>query len=94
MPTEFIRLTVQPGRRDEFLAKIGEVGPAYLSQPGVRAAQFFTQIDDDDTVLGTVEWESADHLQAALASPAGEAFLAGVGPLLAGAPEMRLGEPV
>lgn len=94
MPTEIIRITTQPGKRSEFLAKVGEVGPAYLSSPGVKSAQFFTQVDDADTVLGVLEWESKDALDAAMASPAGQAFLGGIGPLLAGAPDLRLGEPV
>ncbi|MFT4229852.1 MAG: antibiotic biosynthesis monooxygenase family protein [Microbacterium sp.] len=94
MPTEIIRLTVQPGRRDEFFEKVGEVGPSYLASPGVSGARFFAQIDDDDTVLGVLEWESKEALDAAVASPAGQAFLGAIGPLLADAPDLRLGEPV
>lgn len=93
MPTEFIHITVQPGRRDEFFVKVGEVGPAYLSQPGVQSARFFTQADAEDVVLGAIDWESREHLDAAVASPAGQAFLGAIAPLLAGAPVIRLGIP-
>ncbi|WP_291052996.1 antibiotic biosynthesis monooxygenase family protein [Herbiconiux sp.] len=94
MPTEIITLTVQPGRRAEFLQKVAETGPAYLAQPGVQSARFFTQIDDDDSVLGVIDWASKADLEAAVASPAGQSFLGAIGPLLAGAPAMRLGEAV
>ncbi|WP_375386035.1 putative quinol monooxygenase [uncultured Microbacterium sp.] len=94
MPTEIITLTVQPDRRAEFLQKVGEAGPAYLAQPGVQNARFFTQTDDDDVVLAVIDWASKDDLDAAVASPAGQAFLGAIGPLLAGAPLMRLGESV
>jgi quinol monooxygenase YgiN len=94
MPTEFIRITVQPGRRGEFFAKVGEVGPAYLSQPGVQSGRFFAQVDADDVVLGVIDWESKEALDAAAASPAGQTFLGAIGPLLAGAPDLRLGAAV
>jgi quinol monooxygenase YgiN len=94
MPTEIITLTVQPGRRADFLQRVAEVGPAYLSQPGVQNARFFTQQGDDDVVLGVIDWASKDDLDAAVASAAGQAFLGAIAPLLAGAPEMRLGEAV
>ncbi|MFG1608002.1 putative quinol monooxygenase [Actinoplanes sp. NPDC049265] len=94
MPTEIITLVVQPGRRAEFLQRVQEVGPAYLSQPGVQNARFFTEIDEADVVLGVIDWASTDDLDAAVASPAGQAFLAAIGPLLAGAPQIRRGESV
>jgi quinol monooxygenase YgiN len=94
MTTEFIALTVLPGRRAEFFERVGEVGPAYLAEPGAKDARFLTQVDDEDVVLGVVEWESVEAMEAAVASPAGQAFLGAIGPLLAGAPQIRLGESV
>ncbi|MGP3534174.1 putative quinol monooxygenase [Microbacterium sp. RD1] len=89
MPTEFIRLVIHPGQRGAFFAAVGEVGPAYLAQPGVGDARFFTQDDDADTVLAVIEWESDAALDAAVASPSGQAFLGAIGPLLAEAPDLR-----
>lgn len=74
----FTRLTAQPGRRDELVAALEELGAATREEPGAEVFVLHPARDEGDVVLGYEVFTDDDALAAHRASD----HVAAIGPKL------------
>jgi len=86
--TEFIRISIDKGTSDSFLKTFGSASEPYYAQDGCLSHRMYKVDDDDTLIIGVVEWQDKAAFETALASRTGQTFLAAVGPLMAGQPDM------
>nr|WP_239522915.1 putative quinol monooxygenase [Geodermatophilus normandii] len=86
--------TAAPGRRDELVAAARAVAAATRSDHGCLAYAFSADLDDPDRILGLEIWADQIALDAHMAHPHTEAFLAAVPDLVAGPPDMTVHEVI
>ncbi|MCE7884316.1 MAG: antibiotic biosynthesis monooxygenase [Actinobacteria bacterium ATB1] len=88
------KLTCQPGRRDEFLeAAAGIVDHANQNEAGTEFYAMHKALDDDDTVWFYELYADDAAFMAHSTSDAMADFIAKIGGLLGGAPELIRMEP-
>lgn len=77
-----------PGRREELVTAAREVTTATRDDEGCRSYGFYADLTDENTILSLEVWRDQAALDAHMAHPHTQDFLARVGGLLDGTPEM------
>jgi quinol monooxygenase YgiN len=90
MLTEVIRIPVTAEGEQPLLDFLD--GHPHFEQAGCLSAKRF-RAHDGPGVLMLIEWDSMDAQDAAIASTVGKEFLAAVGPLMAGTPDLAFYHP-
>jgi quinol monooxygenase YgiN len=89
MPTEIVRLPVAPDLRSR-LAGFLQAHP-YFHTEGLLAYRILEGVEAEEVAL-VLEWSDRAAAERALQSPDGRDMLDGLGPLLAGEPEIAFFE--
>ena len=84
----FTRLTAKPGRRNELLAVLDELGAATSAEPGCQQFVVHAARDEPDLVLGYEVFVDDDAVVAHRATEPVRVATERLGELLAGAPEI------
>lgn len=79
-------VTVRPERRAEAVEAMRRVVEATRHDTGCLAYDFYTDVRDPNRFRVYEEWESDEALNAHLAAPHTQAFLAAIGPMAAAEP--------
>lgn len=84
------RVACAEGKRDEAIALMREMQEASRQEPGCLRYGFFASVEDPDEFLAVEEWETADALRTHFGAPSVARFGAGLGGVVAGAPEVKI----
>lgn len=77
-----------PGHREELVSAAREVASATRGDDGCKSYGFYVDLDDAEVILGVEVWRDQAALDAHMAHPHTQDFLAKVGGLLDGTPQM------
>ena len=88
------KITAQPGKRDEVMAALGPMLEAVEKEAGTLLYVFNTDRKDDDVLWIYELYEDREALQAHAGSEAMKANTIALGGLLAGPPELHIGQPL
>ncbi|HEX5912132.1 MAG TPA: antibiotic biosynthesis monooxygenase family protein, partial [Rubrobacter sp.] len=56
-----VEMKAKPGRRDELLSTLQQMGMSAVDAPGFIAAQHYRNFEDEDTVIGIYDWKSNEE---------------------------------
>ncbi len=87
------KLTVKPGKRDEFVSAFKPMFEAVNEEAGTEVYVLSLDESDDDVAWVYELYTDADAMAAHSGSDAMAAMFAAVGPLVAGAPELNMVKP-
>lgn len=76
------------GRREELVAAARKVASGTRTDEGCQSYDFSASLDDEDVILSVEVWRDQAALDAHMAHPHTQDFLAEVGGLLDGTPRM------
>lgn len=89
----FVKMTVQPGKRDEVIAALEGMLPVVEAEPGTLVYSFHRDAGDENVVWVFELYSDGDALTAHAGSDALKALFGTIGGLMASPPEMSMASP-
>ncbi|WP_128380746.1 putative quinol monooxygenase [Streptomyces cavernae] len=79
-----------PGRREDLTSAAREMAAATRVEDGCHSYGFFSDIDDENTIVSLETWRDQDALDAHMAHPRTQEFLAHTAQLVEGTPSLTI----
>ncbi|WP_052032615.1 putative quinol monooxygenase [Streptomyces viridochromogenes] len=84
------RARALPGMRENLLSTAREMAAATRADDGCHSYAFFADIDDENTIVSLEIWRDQDALDAHMAHPHTQDFLARTAELVEGTPDLAI----
>jgi len=56
-----VEMKAKPGRRDELLSMLQQMQMSAVDAPGFITAEYYGNVEDEDTVIGIYDWKSNEE---------------------------------